>query len=262
MAAADHHKADPNRTLELLWGAQQQPTRGPKPALSLQQIVEAGIKVADAEGVAAVSMRRVAEELGFTTMSLYRYVPSKTDLLELMVENAGFIADMPEGLTGWREKLHWWADDNARLYRRRRWALDVPLNAPPMGPNQIKRMEQALAALDETGLSGGEMLGILVVLSGYVRGHAQLASTLADVEARTGVSQAAWDQAYGRMLTEFVDPALHPTLARVVAEGGFEGYDDAVEDDLLGDDFAFGLELVLDGIGHYIERRTGAASPE
>ncbi|MBB5789085.1 TetR/AcrR family transcriptional regulator [Jiangella mangrovi] len=261
MAATDNHRADPNRTLELLWGTLQPPTRGPKPALSLPQIVEAAIEVADAEGVAAVSMRRVADELGFTTMSLYRYVPSKTDLLELMVENAGFIADMPPELTGWRDQLHWWANDTAEIYRRRRWALDVPLNAPPMGPHQIKRMEQALAALDGTGLSGIEMLAILVVLSGYVRGHAQLATTLADVESRTGTPQEAWDQAYGRMLTEFVDPDQHPTLARIVAEGAFHDPEVDLDDEWLGQDFAFGLDLVLDGIARYIERRTGAASP-
>lgn len=262
MAAADNHKADPNRTLELLWGTTQQPSRGPKPALSLQQIVEAGIKVADAEGVAAVSMRRVADELGFTTMSLYRYVPSKTDLLELMVENAGVIADMPPGLTGWREKLHWWSVDTAGLYRRRRWALDVPLNAPPMGPSQIKRMEQALEALDGTGLKGVEMLAILVVISGYVRGHAQLATTLADVESRTGTPQGAWDQAYGRMLTEFVDPEQHPTLARMVAEGAFHDPEIDQDDEWLGQDFAFGLELVLDGIATYIDRRAASVAPE
>lgn len=255
----DNHRPEPNRTLDLLWGVQQQPSRGPKPALSLRQIVDTAIAIADAEGVAAVSMRRVADELGYTTMSLYRYVPSKTDLLELMVENAGLISEPPPGLTGWRDRLRWWATDTAEIYRRRRWTLDVPLNAPPMGPNQIKRMEQALAALDETGLSGGEMLGILVVLSGYVRGHAQLATTLADVESRTGTPQQAWDQAYGRMLTEFVDPELHPTLARVVAEGGFAN--DQSDDEWLGEDFAFGLDLVLDGIARYIERRQ-TLSPE
>ncbi|WP_053202119.1 TetR/AcrR family transcriptional regulator [Jiangella muralis] len=256
--AIDQRQADPNRTLELLWDVQAAPTRGPKPALSLRQIVDTGIAIADAEGVAAVSMRRVADELGYTTMSLYRYVPSKTDLLELMVEHASRTADPPAGLTGWREQLRWWANEIVEVYRRRRWALDVPLNAPPMGPNQIRRMEQALRAMDGTGLSGGEMLGILVVLSGYVRGHAQLASTLADVEARTGTPQAAWDQAYGRMLTTFVNPAEHPTLARIVAEEGFEGYAEP-DDEWLGDDFAFGLDLVLDGIARYIERRV---SPE
>ncbi|WP_158602931.1 TetR/AcrR family transcriptional regulator [Jiangella rhizosphaerae] len=258
--ATDNHRPEPNRTLELLWGVQQPPSRGPKPALSLRQIVDTAIAVADAEGVGAVSMRRVADELGFTTMSLYRYVPSKTDLLELMVEHASEVPDVPPELSGWRDKLRWWATDTAQIYQRRRWALDVPLNAPPMGPNQIKRMEQALAALDETGLSGGEMVGILVVLSGYVRGHAQLATTLADVESRTGASQQAWDTAYGRMLTEFVDPERHPTLARIVAEGGFENGQD--EDEWLDEDFGFGLELVLDGIARYVERRQGSMSPE
>ncbi|SEE84568.1 TetR/AcrR family transcriptional regulator [Jiangella alba] len=256
--ATDQRQADPNRTLDLLWDVQAPPTRGPKPALSLRQIVDTGIAIADAEGVAAVSMRRVADELGYTTMSLYRYVPSKTDLLELMVEHASVVPDIPPELTGWRDKLRWWATDTADIYRRRRWALDVPMNAPPMGPNQIKRMEQALAALDETGLSGGEMLGILVVLSGFVRGHAQLATTLADVEKRTGVPQAAWDQAYGRMLTSFVNPAEHPVLARIVADESFDGYAEP-DDEWLGDDFAFGLDLVLEGVARYIERRV---SPE
>lgn len=259
--ATDQRQADPNRTLELLWDVQAPPTRGPKPALSVRQIVDAGIAIADAEGVAAVSMRRVADELGYTTMSLYRYVPSKTDLLELMVEYAVEVPDPPAGLTGWRDRLRWWAHDTVALYRRRRWALDVPLNAPPMGPNQIKRMEQGLSALDGTGLGGGELLGILVVLSGYVRGHAQLATTLADVERRTGTPQAAWDQAYGRMLTTFVNADDHPTLARIVAEDDFAGYAEP-DDEWLGDDFAFGLELVLDGIDRYIERRRLAASPE
>ncbi|SDU72564.1 TetR/AcrR family transcriptional regulator [Jiangella alkaliphila] len=259
--ATDPRQADPNRTLDLLWDVQAPPTRGPKPALSVRQIVDAAIAIADAEGVAAVSMRRVADDLGYTTMSLYRYVPSKTDLLDLMVEHAMHVADLPAGLTEWRDKLRWWATDTVDLYRRRRWALDVPLNSPPMGPNQIKRMEQGLAALDDTGLSGGEMLGILVVLSGYVRGHAQLATTLADVEKRTGTSQAVWDQAYGRMLTTFVNPDEHPTLARIVTQDAFDGYAEP-DDEWLGDDFRFGLDLVLDGIARYVERRQDAMSPE
>ncbi|TDD65711.1 TetR/AcrR family transcriptional regulator [Jiangella aurantiaca] len=259
--ATDQRQADPNRTLDLLWDVQAPPTRGPRPALSVRQIVDTAIAIADADGVAAVSMRRVADALGFTTMSLYRYVPSKTDLLELMVEHASEVPDVPPELTGWRDKLRWWANDTVDIYRRRRWPLDVPLNSPPMGPNQIKRMEQALAALDETGLSGGEMLGILVALSGYVRGHAQLATTLADVESRTGTPQAVWDQAYGRMLTTFVNADDHPTLARIVADEAFDSYAEP-DDDWLGDDFAFGLELVLDGIARYVERRQAAMSPE
>ena len=74
--------------LQLLWGLQERPRRGPKPGLSLERIVDAAIGLADAGGLAAVSMARVAAELGFTTMSLYRYVPTKDDLLELMVDAA------------------------------------------------------------------------------------------------------------------------------------------------------------------------------
>ncbi|TDE09445.1 TetR/AcrR family transcriptional regulator [Jiangella asiatica] len=253
----ENQRADPNRTLDLLWGAQPQPTRGPKPGLSVQRIVGTGIEVADAEGLAAVSMRRIADELGVTTMSLYRYVPSKTDLLELMVEAASRTQPSPPELTGWRDKLRWQSQGIVDAYRRRPWTLDVPLNAPPMGPSQIRRMEHLLEALDDTGLSGPEMLGILVMLSGYVRGHAQLAFTMAQVEARTGAPEKEWDAAYGRMLQSFVNPDDHPVLARIVSEDSFVGYAEP-DDPWLGEDFAFGLEIVLDGIGAYIERRTGA----
>ncbi|WP_026876095.1 TetR/AcrR family transcriptional regulator [Jiangella gansuensis] len=250
----ENQRADPNRTLDLLWGAQPQATRGPKPGLSVERIVSTGIEIADAEGLAAVSMRRIADNLGVTTMSLYRYVPSKTDLLELMVEAASEPEAPPPQLTGWRERLRWHALAIADTYRRRPWALDVPLNAPPMGPAQIRRMEYLLQALDDTGLSGPEMLGILVMLSGYVRGHAQLAFTMSGVENRTGAPEGEWDAAYGRMLTTFVTAEQHPVLARIVARDSFDGYADP--DPWLGDDFAFGLEIVLDGIGAYLERRT------
>lgn len=254
----ENQRADPNRTLDLLWGAQPQATRGPKPGLSVERIVSTGIEIADAEGLAAVSMRRVAQQLGVTTMSLYRYVPSKTDLLELMVEAAGEVSDLPAGVTGWRDKLRWMAHSIAMIYRRRPWTLDVPMNAPPMGPNQVRRMEQLLEALDaDTDLTGGEMLGILVVLSGYVRGHAQLAFTMGQVERRTGAPEAEWDAAYGRMLTSFVNADQHPVLARIVTQERFEGFVEP-DDPWLGEEFAFGLEIVLDGIGAYLERRARA----
>src|SRR5882757_5683358 len=93
---------DVTRSMELLWGTQERPSRGPKPSLTLDRIVEAAIELADAEGVTALSMRHVATKLKVGTMSLYRYVPSKAELLDVMVERVvGEDLDQPVPADGW-----------------------------------------------------------------------------------------------------------------------------------------------------------------
>ena len=87
---------DRARTMELLWGVQKKPSRGPKPSMSVGRIVRAAIEIADAEGLGALSMGRVAEELGFTTMSLYRYVPGKAELIDVMLDSVMGEAVGPE----------------------------------------------------------------------------------------------------------------------------------------------------------------------
>lgn len=249
-------RRDPVRTLELLWGAQPQPTRGPKPGLSLEQIVQAGIRVADAEGLAALSMRKVADDLGFTTMSLYRYVPGKDELLELMVDNAmGPLPDRPS-TSDWRSDLRYWARANMAIYRAHPWVLEVPITHPPMGPHEVAWMDWSLQSMVGSGLSGEEMLGVLMLLTGYVRGQAQLVMTLAEAETTTGVSEGEWDSAYGGMLQKVVAEGRHPGLTYLVRSGVFESADVAGEDEWLADTFEFGLDRILDGIGSYIERRS------
>src|SRR5712691_3973914 len=99
-------RGDPVRSLELLWGTRERPSRGPKPGLTLEKIVRAAIEVADAEGLAALSMRRVADQLGFTTMALYRHVPGKADLLDVMLDTvAGERTPLDDVAGGWRAKL-------------------------------------------------------------------------------------------------------------------------------------------------------------
>lgn len=99
-------------TVALLWGARPQPTRGPKPALSLERIAQAAVQVADADGLAAVSMQRVATELGVTKMALYRYVPGKAELIALMVDTAaGQPPLLDRGAGGWRAQLGIGPDD-------------------------------------------------------------------------------------------------------------------------------------------------------
>src|ERR671915_993295 len=99
-------RGDPARSMALLWGIQKPPTRGPKPGLQVERIVEAAIRVADAEGLAALSMRRVAGELGVGTMSLYTYVPGKAELLDVMLDTVLAEQARPdEAAGGWRAGL-------------------------------------------------------------------------------------------------------------------------------------------------------------
>lgn len=145
---------DPERLLDLLWGAAEPPKRGPKPSLTVRQIVTTAIEVADAEGLGAVSMHRIGKELDVTPMSLYRYVPSKHDLLELMFDTA--VGRPPSDLVGdgpWRAELARWARLQKDFCRRRPWTVELPISGPPMGPNNLAWMNVALEALAGTGLT-------------------------------------------------------------------------------------------------------------
>ncbi|PSL02079.1 TetR family transcriptional regulator [Haloactinopolyspora alba] len=256
MAARDERR-DPHRTVDLLWGDASAPARGPRPALSLDQIIWAGVEVADAEGLTAVSMRRVAEKLGFTTMSLYRYVPSKGDLLDLMAD--AVVGPPPADVVAcddWRHALVHWARNTMLMYRERPWVLEVPLNGPPMGPNHLRWMEAGLSAMTDSGMDPGDMIGALMLLSGYVRGHAQLTSSLSQVESRTGVSVGQWDAAYARTLERAVTDGQHPALAKVVQAGVFDEPD---APEWLGYDFEFGLARIIDGIEVHVRGRAPVA---
>ncbi|MCA1656013.1 MAG: TetR/AcrR family transcriptional regulator, partial [Pseudonocardiaceae bacterium] len=99
-------RGDPIRSMQLMWGDGPAPrSRGPKQGLTVDRIVRAGIEIADADGLAALSMRRVAERLGVGTMSLYTYVPAKAELVDVMYDRAVGTVDPPEVTGGWREKL-------------------------------------------------------------------------------------------------------------------------------------------------------------
>src|SRR5215475_5711536 len=138
--------------LDLLWGRRQRGRRGPRPGLSVDSIVTAAVALADAEGLEAVSMARVAKALGFTTMSLYRHVRSKDELLVLMLAR---VMEMPpeRPYDGWREGLSNWAWDLLRGVREHPWIVYVPIAPPPATPPSITVMERGLTPLADTGMS-------------------------------------------------------------------------------------------------------------
>jgi AcrR family transcriptional regulator len=230
---------------DFLWGPHPRPARGPKPALSLDRIADAAIAIADAEGLAAVSMQRVAAALGFTKMSLYRYLPGRTELTALMVERAIGAPPAP-ATTAWREGLRAWAHALLAAHLRHPWTLEAVTANRPVGPQELSWMETALMLLAPTELTGSERLDTIAVLVGQVQVIARQAAQGARPEAHqlAAITTALRDRA-----DDF--PAL---AAAMSAESG-AGRDQA---------FEFGLDRIMDGLQVLMDSRRplGPPSPE
>ncbi|MEW2417299.1 TetR/AcrR family transcriptional regulator [Streptomyces sp. NPDC046866] len=228
--------------VRLLWGPHHKPARGPKPTLDLDRIARAGIEIADSEGLADVSMQRVAAQLGVTKMALYRYVPGKAELVALMVDAA--IGPYPAAKArrgGWREQLEDWARRLLTVFRQHAWALDATVGPRVMGPGELSWLEHAVSALDGTGLSGAERMDAAVLLVGHVRGitqQARAAGPAGNPEAQLGAVLGALMQTHGERF-----PALTAALASAAQS---DGQDQAWD---------FGLQRILDGLATLIDRR-------
>jgi AcrR family transcriptional regulator len=237
------------RAMELLWGTKPAPSRGRKPGMTVERIVAAAIAIADAEGLDALSMRRVADALGVGTMSLYRYLPGKAELYELMLDAAiGAGAPAEPAPAGWRASLAAFARQSLAGYRRHPWLLEASPSRGLMGPNQTAALEALLRTIAGIGLSGGEMMAVVGLVLSYVRGQARQAAEAAP--ARSGVSDERFWREFAPLLTPHLDPARFPTLAAVwhgTADGG---------EPVWADEFEFGLERVLDGVEAFVDGRS------
>ncbi len=269
-------------TVAAAWGVRERPHKGPKPALSLARIVSAAVQVADAEGLDAVSMGRVAAALGAAPMSLYRHVAGKDELRTLMVDAAwgappdgalsdgalsdGALSDRPlsdralsdRALSdragpgeGWRAGLARWAWALRTGARRHPWVVRIPLNSLPILPNEVGWFELALACMRDTGLTEARKASVIMLLAGYVR---NLATTEADIAAAiqaSGLTPLEWMSSYPRILAGLADPQRFPALTQFIAAGVFEAEDGP------DDEFIFGLDRILDGLEALIGARPG-----
>jgi AcrR family transcriptional regulator len=243
------------RVLQLLWGLESPTRPGPKPGLSITGIGAAAVRIADAEGLGAVSMSKVAAELGFTTMSLYRYVSSKDDLYAVMVEEGFGRPELGDpGDAGWRDRITAWALAVRAAIHRHPWILQVPITEPPLSPKQLEWMEEGLRAFAGTPLTDRDRLSLIVLVNVYVRGNTQLTASVFSSRAAANLTGLEANRIYGRRLALLADPDRFPTIAGTLGSGTFE--DDS---DLGPDDFLFGLRTVLDGIELLIQRRTAQA---
>ncbi|MCU7724677.1 TetR/AcrR family transcriptional regulator [Actinoplanes sp. KI2] len=231
-------------TADFFWAPRPRPTRGPKPALTLDQIADAAIAIADAEGLAAVSMQRVAADLGYTKMSLYRYLPGKTELIAAMLERAlGGPPELgaplspaakPELGGDWRAALTAWATALLNAYAGHAWALEASTGRRPIGPHELAWMERALAVLPP-GLSGAERLDAVATVAGHVR----------MIAGQSGGAESDLAAAMGMVLRDHAEryPAVVAALTDVAAHGGADNA------------FAFGLDRILDGLAALVAHR-------
>jgi AcrR family transcriptional regulator len=235
---------DPAKSLELLWGLQSKPTRGPKPALTVDQVCAAAVRIADSEGLSALSMRRVADELGVGAMTLYRYVPGKAELLDVMLDSV--YGEFPRRPVDgdWRAKLQEVALENRELYLRHPWLLYVASSRPPLGPGLMAKYEYELEAVEGIGLTDVEMDAAIALVNGYVHGAVRSAVDAKQVIQSSGITDKEWWLAHAPLLEKIGDAQKFPLASRVGTTVG-EEFDAPYDSDFL---FSFGLDRVLDGL--------------
>ncbi len=235
--------------LESIWT--DGPAAAPREGLTIDRIVATAIEIADAEGLAAVAMGRVAKRIGFTPMALYRHVAGKDELVLRMQDRAIGRPPSDLKLTGdWRADLRRWAWASVAPVRAHPWYVQTLSTFGAVTPSHLAWMELALQALAPTALAEAEKVETIMLINAHVIGD----MTFHAIESATEAPGV-----YGDALGRFLDPERFPAFVRAAAAGVFTtSSDPAADRDEL---FSFGLERILDGVETYLRQAdAGAAS--
>jgi AcrR family transcriptional regulator len=232
-----------------IWLRPERAARGPRPAHSRADIAAAGVRLADAEGIEAVSLRRVARELGAGTTSLYRYIANKDELFDLMIDRVMEECQPPAATGNWRADLQAIAYETRAMVLRHPWLAMLPATRPALGPNSLAWLEAAYATVDVLGLGADEVLARVGTVLTFVRGH--VIEELAEQEAarRSGMDMPTWLAAqahYGEMI---IGSGRYPHLSRMMVEAELPHADDRFERA-----FRHGLDHILTGLAHHRTR--------
>jgi AcrR family transcriptional regulator len=252
-----------DRTLALLWRNHKQPEPsqqaklGRRPTLDLDKVVDAGIALADEQGLAAASMSGVAKALGVGTMTLYTYVPSKEELLDLMVDQVLAERDLPAPgeprPTGWRDQINLYSEQTRAMFHRHPWLAGISTIRPPIGPGMLAAREYLLSACAVLGLSPRQTNTAALAITTYIDSAAGLEAESDQLERQTGQSHDAWWTERWDLWETYFDVDRHPTMTAIWnAKGYGDGTREAAEES-----YQFGLDRLLDGI----ETLKGRTSP-
>lgn len=245
------NSGDPVATLRLLWRAQSppasRPRRGPMRGTTVDAVVAAAIALADEDGLAAVTMRQLADRLGLGPMSVYTYVPGRGELLDLMLDDA--YTRMPRHHSDarpWQQRVRDVADDNHALYVRHSWAAHVCTLRPPLGPGQMAKYEHELAAFTHSGLDDLQTDDALTLVLTFVRANARDTSDTTNIRRASNDDDQGWWNTAGPLLATVLDTDAYPLATRI---GAATGAAHASAHDP-GHAYAFGLDRIIDSLEH------------
>ncbi|MBP2330006.1 AcrR family transcriptional regulator [Kibdelosporangium banguiense] len=228
-----------------IWLRPERGARGPRPAHSRADIAAAGIRIADTEGIEAVSLRRVASEMGTGTTTLYRYIATKDELFDLMIDSAIGEREPPARTGDWQADLRAIAYEHRARVLRHPWLAALPATRPTLGPNSLAWLDAAYATVDVLDLSADEVLAQVGTLLTFVRGH--VLDELAEKETarRSGVDMKTWLAAQAQYGDMIIGGGNYPHLSRIMIEADAPHADDRYE-------LAFrrGLDHILTGLAH------------
>ncbi len=220
----------------LVWERPEPPNRPVPVPLSREGIVRAAIRLADADGLDAVSLRKVATSLDVRPMRLYSYIAGKEELLDLMVD-AVHAEIRPVG-DGWREVLRSLAEATRQAAHEHEWLADLLGGRPQLGPHALASGETVVAALGDIGLDA--TMPVVAAVNAYVIGAVRRENAERRAERATGMDEKRWQAALGPYLERTFATGRFPALATVVRDAAHLDADQT---------FRLGLDFLLDGIG-------------
>jgi AcrR family transcriptional regulator len=212
--------------------------------LDVDDVVRKGIQLADERGLDAASMGGVAKALNVGTMTLYTYVPSKEELLDLMVDEVLAERQYDPRPAGWREQVELYSEQTRAMFQRHPWLARVSTVRPPVGPGMLAGREYLLATLLPLGLSPRDTNTAALAITTYVDSAAGLEAETLLVERATGQTNEAWWYERNDLWETYFDVERHPAMTAI---WNANGYQDTVAE-AAADAYRYGLDRLLDGI--------------
>ncbi|GLY63992.1 TetR/AcrR family transcriptional regulator [Amycolatopsis taiwanensis] len=245
----DSKEPDLQRSLTLLWSGRAKGRRGPRPQLTVERIAQAAVRIADADGLEALSMHRIAAELGYSTMSIYNHIPSKDLLLEVVADVAAGKPPELDDTDDFRHAVRHWVAALWAGFQKRPWMLRVSLDHAPIGPRQLAWLDQLLRPLLKAGLVGAEARAAALHLTAVVRGVAQISADMTSAhKTEEGVPRSESEVA--QALVELINPRDYPALAAVYEAEAVDG--SSGDGEALPGALSFGVDRFLDGVETWV----------
>ncbi|RZQ63280.1 TetR/AcrR family transcriptional regulator [Amycolatopsis suaedae] len=226
----------------------ERPARGPAPTYSRERIAAAAVAIADKEGIEAVSMRRVATELGTGAMTLYRYVHNKDELHELMIDYVMGEDALPDKTGDWRTDLAACIRDHRTLVLTHTWLPRLMAKGMALGPNTLRGMEYAMSIVDGLGMTTDEMMETFGIVMSWADGFVRSELAQREMLEQSGMTHEELQTAMGAYVEHVLGTGKYPMFARIVSEARFRDADER---------FEHGITLLLDGIEANLPPRAG-----